>query len=89
MALMGATVLLASGVAYALTVQCDGVGDQDPATGQCRGTTEDDQITGTEQSDTIFALNGFDEVFAGAGYYVVLSRILQMDFGEFLVHALR
>jgi Ca2+-binding RTX toxin-like protein len=76
MALMGATVLLASGVAYALTVQCDGVGDQDPATGQCRGTTEDDQITGTEQSDTIFALNGFDEVFAGAGEDVLNGATL-------------
>jgi hypothetical protein len=25
----------------------------------------------------------------GVGYYVVLSRILQMDFGEYPFHALR
>ena len=54
---MGAAVLLASGVAYAPSVQCD--------TGQCRGTQQDDEITGTDERDRIFAYNGYDEVFAG------------------------
>jgi Ca2+-binding RTX toxin-like protein len=67
MALMAATVLLVSGVAYALSVQCDGVGDQDPATGQCQGTDEDDSINGTAKADIIFALGGLDFVSAGAG----------------------
>src|SRR5215211_3302176 len=67
MAAMGAAVLLASGVAYALSVQCDGTGDQDPDPGQCRGTNQNDGITGTAQRDLIFALGGFDEVSAGGG----------------------
>lgn len=49
MAAMGAAVLLVSGVAYALAVQCDGAGDQDPDTGQCRGTNQNDVINGTAQ----------------------------------------
>ena len=61
MAAMGAAMLLVSGVAYALTVvQCDGTGDQDPATGQCQGTDQNDDITGTDQADLISALGGFD-----------------------------
>ena len=67
MAAMGAAVLLASGVAYALNVQCDGTDDQDPDPGQCQGTQEDDEISGTDQTDIIRALSGFDDVFAGAG----------------------
>jgi Ca2+-binding RTX toxin-like protein len=68
MAAMGATVLLASGIAYAFNeVQCDSTGDQDPDTGQCRGTAEDDIIAGTGQADTIFALNGYDAVRSGTG----------------------
>lgn len=34
MAAMGAAMLLVSGVAYALSVQCDGTGDQDPDSGE-------------------------------------------------------
>src|SRR5918994_4142583 len=65
MAAMGATVLVVSGVAYALSVQCDGTGDQDPDPGQCQGTDQNDVITGTEQSDiAIDALGGRDEVNA-------------------------
>jgi Ca2+-binding RTX toxin-like protein len=67
LAAMSATVLMVSGVAYALAVTCDGTGDRDPDTGECRGTAEDDVITGTALRDVIFALNGFDDVFAGDG----------------------
>src|SRR5215211_3012820 len=67
MAAMGATVLLVSGVAYALSVQCDGTGDQDPDPGQCQGTDQNDVITGTAQRDVILALGGLDEVSAGGG----------------------
>jgi Ca2+-binding RTX toxin-like protein len=76
MATMGATVLLMSGVAYALTVQCDGAGDQDPAAGQCRGTLGDDDITGTDQKDSIVALRGFDDVLAGGGADEISGGIL-------------
>jgi len=67
MAAMGATVLLASGVAYALDVRCDRASDPDPAPGQCLGTPEDDDITGSTQADIIRALNGFDDVVARGG----------------------
>ena len=67
MAAMGAAVLLASGVAYALSVQCDGAGDQDPDPGQCRGNAENDVIVGTDLPDVIFALNGYDRVNSGPG----------------------
>jgi Ca2+-binding RTX toxin-like protein len=67
MAAMGATVLLATGVAYALSVRCDAASDPDPDPGQCQGTQEDDDIFGTVRSDTIRALNGFDNVIARAG----------------------
>jgi Ca2+-binding RTX toxin-like protein len=67
LAAMAATLLMVSGVAYALAVQCDGTGDQDPDTGECRGTADDDSITGTALRDVIFALNGFDDVYAGDG----------------------
>ena len=60
MAAMGASVLLVSGVAYALTIQCGGAGDQDPDPGLCLGTQDDDEITGTNQPDVIRALSGFD-----------------------------
>jgi len=66
MAAMGASVLLVSGVAYALTIQCGGAGDQDPNPGLCLGTQDDDEITGTNQPDVIRALGGFDYVSAGA-----------------------
>jgi len=67
MAAMGATVLLVSGVAYALSVQCDGTGDQDPDPGQCQGTDQNDVITGTAQRDVILALGGLDDVTALGG----------------------
>jgi Ca2+-binding RTX toxin-like protein len=71
MAAMGAAVLLVSGVAYALSVQCDGAGDQDPVTGECAGTDQNDVITGTAQSELIFALGGLDVVSAREGDDVV------------------
>jgi Ca2+-binding RTX toxin-like protein len=74
--LMATTMLFAvfvfGGVAYALTIQCDGEGDQDPALLQCFGTADSDKITGnnyTEEihggfggNDTIRALGGGDVV---------------------------
>jgi Ca2+-binding RTX toxin-like protein len=71
MAAMGAAVLLASGAAYALSVQCDGAGDQDPDPGQCRGTNQNDVIIGTAQRDIIFALAGFDQVSSLGGQDVL------------------
>jgi Ca2+-binding RTX toxin-like protein len=62
MAAMAAVLVVVSGVAYALSVQCDGTNDQDPDPGQCRGTNQNDVITGTAQRDIILALAGFDEV---------------------------
>ncbi|HEX5848897.1 MAG TPA: hypothetical protein VFY59_06840 [Rubrobacter sp.] len=67
LATIGATVLLASGVAYALDVRCDAASDPDTAPGQCLGTPDDDEIFGTARPDVIRALNGFDDVFARAG----------------------
>src|SRR5215203_6985860 len=67
MAAMGAAMLVVSGVAYALSVQCDGAGDQDPETGECAGTDQNDVITGTAQSELIFALGGLDVVNARGG----------------------
>ena len=81
MAAMGTAVLMVSGVAYALSVQCDGAGDQDPNPGRCVGTQEDDQITGTDQRDVIRALDGFDDVLAGAGQDELNGGIL----GDYLL----
>jgi Ca2+-binding RTX toxin-like protein len=67
MAAMGATVLVVSGVAYALSVQCDSTGDQDPELGECAGTNLSDVITGTAQRDIISALGGRDVVSARGG----------------------
>jgi Ca2+-binding RTX toxin-like protein len=67
MAAIGASVLLVSGVAYALSVQCDGVGDQYPDPGVCVGTDQNDVITGTVQRERIFALGGLDVVSARGG----------------------
>jgi Ca2+-binding RTX toxin-like protein len=65
---MAVALVAASGVAYAINqVQCDGTGDQDPASSQCRGTNLSDGITGTEQPDLIVAMGGFDDVSAGGG----------------------
>jgi Ca2+-binding RTX toxin-like protein len=61
LAVVGSVLLVAfAGVAYALSVQCDGAGDQDPDPGQCQGTEQSDQITGTDVRDVIFALGGRD-----------------------------
>jgi serralysin len=67
MTAMGAAVLVVSGVAYALSVQCDGTGDQDPDTGECQGTEQNDVITGTAQRDLILALGGRDVVNSRGG----------------------
>jgi Ca2+-binding RTX toxin-like protein len=67
MTAMAAAVLVVSGVAYALSVQCDGVGDQDPVPGECAGTDQNDVITGTDQRDIILALGGLDVVNARSG----------------------
>ena len=67
MAAMGATVLVVSGVAYALSVQCDGTGDQDPDPGECQGTEQNDRITGSQERDEILAQGGRDLVSARGG----------------------
>jgi Ca2+-binding RTX toxin-like protein len=64
---MSFAVLVIGGVAYALTVQCDGAGDQAPDPVLCAGTNEDDKITGTTQRDNISALDGLDDVNARPG----------------------
>jgi Ca2+-binding RTX toxin-like protein len=75
MATMALTLLVVGGVAYALTVQCDGEGDQNLAEGICEGTLASDNITGTSgddeihakaENDTVDALGGIDTV-RGAG----------------------
>jgi len=67
MATMSFAGVVIGGVAYALTMQCDGEGDQDPRAEQCQGTEENDQITGSEQRDVIHALGGRDLVSARGG----------------------
>jgi Ca2+-binding RTX toxin-like protein len=58
---IGATLLLASGIALAAAVQCV------PGAGSCLGTAQDDVITGTDGHDAIFAHSGSDEVYAQGG----------------------
>ena len=67
MAAMGAAMLVVSGFAYALSVQCDGTGDKNPDPGECRGTDQNDVITGTALRDQILALGGLDVVNARSG----------------------
>jgi Ca2+-binding RTX toxin-like protein len=76
MATMSFAVLVIGGVAYALTIQCDGTGDQDPELGVCEGTSASDNMTGNPYfeiisarggDDTIDALGGFDFVDAQGG----------------------
>jgi hypothetical protein len=38
MVAMGAAMLVVSGAAYALSVQCDVANDKDPDLGECQGT---------------------------------------------------
>jgi Ca2+-binding RTX toxin-like protein len=59
LASVGLAVLLASGVALAATVRCEG--------GECRGTQKDDNIVGTDRRDVVEALGGDDEVFGRDG----------------------
>jgi Ca2+-binding RTX toxin-like protein len=67
LATMAFAVLGIGGVAYALTVQCDGTGDQNLNTGECGGTEDPDRITGTSGTDFISALGGKDRVSGLAG----------------------
>ena len=57
MAMIGAAVLLACGVAIAEAVDCD-------STPPCYGTPEDDEIDGTLDTETIYAYGGDDHVYA-------------------------
>jgi Ca2+-binding RTX toxin-like protein len=64
---MAAALVAASGVAYALSVQCDGAGDQDPDPGQCKGTQASENIYGTSGDDVIYANSGDDKIIPYAG----------------------
>jgi Ca2+-binding RTX toxin-like protein len=66
-AMMAAALFGVSGVAYALTIQCDGTGDQDSDPGECAGTEDPDTITGTSGDDFILAYGGIDSVKGLAG----------------------
>ena len=59
LASLAAALVLASGVAWAATVRCEG--------GECRGTQKDDRIVGTDRRDVVDALGGDDEVFGLEG----------------------
>jgi len=65
--MMAAALFGVSGVAYALTIQCDGTGDQNPNPGVCEGTNDPDRITGTSGDDFIAAYGGRDRVSGLAG----------------------
>jgi len=67
MAAMAAAVLVVGGVAYALSVQCGGEGDQDPDPIGCAGTAQDDTINGTEIGEVIDARGGDDTVHGRGG----------------------
>jgi hypothetical protein len=67
MATMLFAVFMIGGVAYALTIQCDGTGDQDPDEGVCFGTDKSDTITGTLDPDFIVGFGGRDSVFGEGG----------------------
>jgi hypothetical protein len=75
--MMGALLVAAvAGVAWAATIQCDGVGDTDPDPGQCAGTNDGDVITGTTKADIIRARgsgNQVDQVMARGGRDKVLG----------------
>jgi Ca2+-binding RTX toxin-like protein len=71
---MAVALVAASGVAYALSVQCDGEGDQAPDTGACAGTAQDDTIIGTEGTDFIDARGGDDRVEARGGEDFLFGR---------------
>jgi Ca2+-binding RTX toxin-like protein len=66
--LVGAVfLLLGSGIAYALSITCDGAGDQDPDNGQCLGTDGNDKILGTSGVDEIQGLKGKDNIRPQSG----------------------
>jgi Ca2+-binding RTX toxin-like protein len=72
---MSFAVLVVGGVAYALNIQCDGEGDQNPALGACEGTNDPgDTITGTKGIDDIRALEGDDTVDARGGRDLVVGN---------------
>ena len=61
-------MLVVGGVAYALTVQCDGTGDQHPESeGFCFGTDKSDTITGTSDPDFIVGFGGKKHSIFGEG----------------------
>src|SRR5918998_1602365 len=60
--MVGALLVAVAGVAWAATIQCDGVGDTDPDPGQCAGTSNGDVITGTTRADIIKARGSGAEV---------------------------
>jgi hypothetical protein len=57
---IGALLLLASGIALAAVVQCV------PGAATCVGTQQDDQITGTNDRDEVYAEGGNDFVSGAA-----------------------
>jgi Ca2+-binding RTX toxin-like protein len=69
MATMALGVLIVGGVAYAMSVTCDGTNDQDPDPGECQGTPNADRISGTDDfgAEQIYALAGADDVVSGEG----------------------
>jgi hypothetical protein len=60
MATMGATLIVASGVALAETITCD-------STPPCYGTPERDDIIGTPSAETVYMMGDNDRIFAGGG----------------------
>lgn len=62
LAVMAGALVVASGVAWAATIQCP-----NRANGSCVGTPDDDAITGTPDPDQIRARAGGDRVAAGSG----------------------
>ena len=66
-------MLLVGGVAYALTIECDGTGDQDPAPLICAGTADSDTITGTANGEEIYGEGGNDKISALAGDDLVVT----------------
>src|SRR5215212_5285219 len=59
LAAMVSAMVLASGVAWAATVRCEG--------GECRGTTKNDEIQGTDRRDIIYGLKGRDKLYGNLG----------------------
>jgi Ca2+-binding RTX toxin-like protein len=52
-------VLLIAGVAYAMTINCNG--------GECTGTNNADTMNGSPQADKMLALEGGDTLYGGGG----------------------